>query len=74
MAWNLSSRLWYGAEINQIEFYVTNQDQNVQDMQGSNFTATLRILWDDPIPMHAGEAGVVYDENVDLKAVQFRRR
>ena len=64
----------HGAEINQIQFYVTNQDQHVQDMQGSNFTATLRILWDDPIPMHPGEAGAVYDQNVDLKAVQFRRR
>lgn len=64
----------HGAEINQIEFYLTNQDQNVQDMQGSNFTATLRILWDDPIPMRPGEAGAVYDQNVDLKAVQFRRR
>eukprot|EP01043_Picozoa_sp_COSAG02_P087863 COSAG02_NODE_25069_length_669_cov_2.966667_2_plen_72_part_01 len=33
----------HGQEIDAIEFYLTNQDQQIQDLQGSNFAATLRV-------------------------------
>eukprot|EP01044_Picomonas_judraskeda_P018000 COSAG03_NODE_3487_length_1986_cov_1.843667_1_plen_79_part_10 len=38
----------HGQQINNLEFYITNQDQQVQDMQGTNFNATVQIEWPDP--------------------------
>ena len=38
----------HGGSINAIEFYLTDQDDNLVDLQGSTFVATLRVFWDDP--------------------------
>ena len=62
----------HGQEIDAIEFYLTNQDQQIQDLQGSNFAATLRVSWSDPANLPAGNAGAVYESTVGDRAVEFR--
>ena len=61
-----------GQEFDSIEFYLTNQDQQIQDLQGSNFAATLRVSWSDPANLPAGNAGAVYESTVGDRAVEFR--
>ena len=60
----------HGQQINNLEFYITNQDQQVQDMQGTNFNATVQIEWPDPAPPHLGEAGA----ETMIQDVSFYRR
>ena len=43
----------HGQQINNLEFYITNQDQQVQDMQGTNFNATVQDT-SVPSPGHYG--------------------
>ena len=59
-----------GQQINNLEFYITNQDQQVQDMQGTNFNATVQIEWPDPAPPNLGEAGA----ETMIQDVSFYRR
>ena len=61
----------HGQDIDAIEFYLTNQDQQIQDLQGSNFAATLRVSWSDPANLPAGNAGAVYESAVGDRAVEF---
>ena len=64
----------HGGSIDSIEFYLTDQDDNMVDLQGSTFVATLRVFWDDPVHAHLGEAGAEMDETIGIKDVQTRRR
>ena len=57
--------------VNTIEFYCTNQDQQIQDFQGCNFAATLRVTWGDPVELRAGNAGAVFEQDVGDRAVEF---
>ena len=62
----------HGQEIDQIEFYCTNQDQEIQDLQGTSFSATVKIDWSDPIHLRAGEYGAERDPAVGAYDVEFR--
>ena len=62
----------HGGDIGNIEFYLTNQDGEALNLQGSNYQATIRVFWDDPLAPQIGEAGADQDEALALKDITFR--
>ena len=47
----------HGADIDSIEFYLTNQDGKRVNLQGNQFQISLRIGWPDPAEPPLGSAG-----------------
>ena len=62
----------HGATIDSIEFYLTDQNSVVQDLQKTSFQATLRLFYADPLHAKIGEAGAEQDPTVGLRDVTFR--
>ena len=57
----------HGGDISSIEFFLTNQDGEQLNLQGSNYQATIRVFWDDPVPPKLGEAGAERVEALALR-------
>ena len=62
----------HGADINAIDFYLTDQTGAAIDLQKSTFQATLRIYYPDPIHPKIGEAGAEQDDTIGIRDVTFR--
>jgi hypothetical protein len=63
----------HGGNIDHVEFFLTDQDDNRIDFQGSPFTATIRVFWADPVHAHVGEAGAEMDETIGIRDIQTRQ-
>jgi hypothetical protein len=62
----------HGVSVDEIEFYLTDQDGNSINLQKSTFQATLRLFYDDPIHPKIGEAGAEMDSTIGLRDILFR--
>lgn len=62
----------HGANINEIEFYLTDQAGKLINLQKSTFQATIRVFYPDPIHPHVGEADAEKDPLIGLRDYAFR--
>jgi len=64
---------FHGGAIDSLTFSLTDQDGEPIDLQGSEFNATLRISWPDPIPPAIGSAGAEAEDAYGLRDVKYVR-
>ena len=61
----------HGGTIDSLSYSLTNQDGDPVNLQGSDFNATLRISWDDPVPPALGSAGAEDASAYGLRDVKY---
>ena len=64
---------YHGGVIDSLTFSLTDQDGEAVDLQGSDFNATLRISWPDPVPPALGSAGAEAEDAYGLRDVKYIR-
>ena len=57
--------------LDSLAFNLTDQDGEPIDLQGSDFNATLRISWPDPVPPAMGSAGAEAEDAFGLRDVKY---
>ena len=51
--------------------HLATQDGDPVNLQGSDFNATLRISWPDPVPPAIGSAGAEAEDAYGLRDVKY---
>ena len=62
---------FHGGTIDSLTFSLTNQDGDPVNLQGTDFNATLRITWPDPVPPAIGSAGADAEDAYGLRDVKY---
>ena len=61
----------HGGVIDSLTYSLSNQDGDPVNLQGSDFNATLRISWPDPVPPAIGSAGAEAEDAYGLRDVKY---
>jgi hypothetical protein len=61
----------HGGSIDNIDFYLTNQDNERLSFQKTSFQATIRIYWDDPVPPAMGSAGAEAEDAYGIRDIHY---
>ena len=61
----------HGGMITSLTYSLSNQDGDPVNLQGSDFNATLRISWPDPVPPAMGSAGADAGDAYGLRDVKY---
>ena len=61
----------HGGVITSLTYSLSNQDGDPVNLQGSDFNATLRISWPDPVPPAMGSAGADAGDAYGLRDVKY---
>ena len=62
---------YHGGSIDSLTWSLCDQDGLPVNLQGSDFNATIRISWDDPVPPQIGSAGAEAEDAYGMRDIKY---